>query len=311
LGTTHHEFHFTVEEGIDAVADVVYHLDSFEQIRAATPMFLLSRKIKALGIKMVLSGEGADEMFGGYLYFHRAPSADAFFAETVRKTTRLHLWDVNRANKSAMAWGVEARVPYLDKTFLDMVMNIDAAEKMINLSEVRDEVGGHVNMEKYLLRKAFDDPSDPYLPDSILWRQKEQFSDGVGYSWVDGLEDHAAKVVTDEMWDRRDDLFPSGCVPPNKEYFFLQSIFQKCFPGMHALQTVPRGRSIACSTPEAVGWVDAWSEMNDISGRAIAGIHEAARDIEIAPTPTASSSEDTMGGVAVKKQRPSESSAPV
>ncbi|KAL3158675.1 Asparagine synthetase [Trebouxia sp. C0010 RCD-2024] len=277
LGTKHHEFHFTVEEGIDAVYDLVYHLESYEQVRAAVPMYLLSRKIKALGFKVVMSGEGADEVFGGYLYFHKAPNAAEFHRETVRKVERLHLWDVARANKSPFAFGIEPRVPFLDKAFLQTSMSIDPQDKMIDMQDLPD--GKHKKMEKYILRKAFDDPSDPYLPESVLWRQKEQFSDGVGYSWVDGLKAYAQKVVTDEMWDNRSERFPEE-TPSTHEYYLLRSIFEEHFPSKSALDTVPKGLSIACSTPEAVSWDPSWADSHEISGRAMKNVHDAAEGFQ-------------------------------
>ena len=276
LGTNHHEFHFTPEEAIDAVPKVVYHLESWHQVRAAVPMYLLARKIQALGVKMVLSGEGADETLGGYLYFHEAPNAEEFHKEAVRKTARLHQWDVLRANKATMAHGLEARVPFLDKEVLEMIMNIDPQEKMCSMAERPD--GVHPKMEKYLLRKAFDVPEDPYLPEEVLWRQKEQFSDGVGYDWVDGLKNYAESVITDMEFSLRHERFPDE-TPQTKEYYFLRSMFEKYYPGQHAVETIPDGRSIACSTPEAMAWKPEWQSQlqGDISGRA-AGVHEAAND---------------------------------
>ncbi|CAD7705317.1 unnamed protein product [Ostreobium quekettii] len=276
LGTNHHEFHFTVEEGIDALRDLIWHIESFEQVRAAVPMYLLARKIKALGIKVVLSGEGADEIFGGYLYFHKAPSPEEMHRETVRKLSRLYLWDVLRANKAPFAWGLESRVPFLDKDFLEVAMGMDPAEKMIDMSFKPD--GVHPKMEKYVLRKAFDDPECPYLPDSVLFRQKEQFSDGVGYDWVDGLKDYASKVVTDEMWARRMERFPTD-PPRTREYYVLRSLFQEQFPSKAALLTVPRGLSVACSTPEAVSWDPEWKNLHEISGRAV-GVHVASSEFD-------------------------------
>ena len=213
LGTEHHEFTFTPQEALDALPDVIWHLETFEQVRASVPMYLLSRKIKAMGVKMVLSGEGADEAFGGYLYFHKAPSADEFHRECVRKTTRLHQWDVCRANKSTQAWGLEARVPFLDRAFLEVAMNIDPADKMIDVKSKPD--GVHPRLEKWLLRKAFDDPVNPYLPAEVLWRQKEQFSDGVGYDWVDGLKAYAESEVSDADFAKRAERFPQN-PPENK-----------------------------------------------------------------------------------------------
>lgn len=273
LGTIHHEFNFTVDDGLDAVRDLIWHTESFEQVRAAVPMYLLARKIKAMGIKVVLSGEGADEIFGGYLYFHKAPSAEEFHRETVRKVTRLHQWDVLRANKAPFAWGLEPRVPFLDKDFLKVAMDIDPSEKMIDMNEKPD--GVHKKMEKYLLRKAFDDKENPYLPENVLFRQKEQFSDGVGYDWVDGLKEHAQKVVTDAMWAARASRFPVD-PPRTREYYLLRSYFEDQFPSNAALQTVPRGLSVACSTPEAVSWDPEWKNLHEISGRAV-GVHVAAK----------------------------------
>lgn len=240
-------------------------------MRAAVPMYLLSRRIKALGFKVVLSGEGADEIFGGYLYFHKAPSPAEFHAETVRKVSRLHQWDVLRANKAPFAFGIEPRVPFLDRAFLDATMTIDPAAKMIDVNDRPD--GVHPRSEKYILRKAFDGAG--YLPDSVLWRQKEQFSDGVGYDWVDGLKAHAARVVTDAEWEARGARFPEG-TPTTREYYLLRSMFEAHFPSRCALDTVPRGLSIACSTPEAVAWDPAWAGTHEISGRAMKGVHDAA-----------------------------------
>jgi len=279
VGTTHHEFYFTPEQALDVVKDVVWHIESYEQIRASTPMFLLARKIKAMGIKMVLSGEGADETMGGYLYFHKAPDAAEFHRECVRKTTRLHQWDVNRANKSCFAWGLESRVPFLDKKFLEVVMNLDPAAKMIDMKEIDEN--GHPKLEKYVLRKAFEG----YLPESVLYRQKEQFSDGVGYDWVDGLKDYAEIEVTDEEFADRKTRFPDN-PPETKEYYMLRSIFEDRFVtgrecGPSALATVPTGKSIACSTPEAICWDPEWEKSaGDISGRAV-GVHVASEDFSI------------------------------
>eukprot|EP01025_Chloroclados_australasicus_P018846 TRINITY_DN2003_c1_g1_i6.p1 TRINITY_DN2003_c1_g1~~TRINITY_DN2003_c1_g1_i6.p1 ORF type:complete len:649 (-),score=79.24 TRINITY_DN2003_c1_g1_i6:1644-3590(-) len=272
LGTNHHEFHFTVQEGIDALHDLIYHIESFEQVRAAVPMYLLARRIKAMGIKVVLSGEGADEIFGGYLYFHKAPNPVEFHNETVRKVDRLHMWDVLRANKAPFAHGLETRVPFLDKKFLDVCMNIDPADKMCDLKQKPD--GVHKKLEKYILRKAFDVPEHPYLPEEVLFRQKEQFSDGVGYDWVDGLKDYAEKFVTDEMWSNREYRFPKN-TPRNKEYYLLRSIFEEHFPSEAAVDTVPTGLSVACSTPEAVAWDPSWDGQHEISGRAVQ-VHESA-----------------------------------
>ncbi|OCK77808.1 glutamine-hydrolyzing asparagine synthase [Lepidopterella palustris CBS 459.81] len=256
LGTKHHTFTFTIEDGINALSDVIYHLETYDvtTIRASTPMFLLSRKIKALGVKMVLSGEGSDEIFGGYLYFHAAPDKAAFHAETVRRVKNLHLADCLRANKSTAAWGVEARVPFLDKQFLDVAMNIDPAEKMIDREKGR--------IEKYILRKAFDTSDEPdtqpYLPDKILWRQKEQFSDGVGYGWIDALKDNAELHVTDEMMKNPKKEWGSD-IPDSKEAYWYRTMFDELFPP-YCASTVMR-------------WTPTWSKQTDPSGRAIA-IHE-------------------------------------
>ena len=284
LGTIHHEIHFTPEEALDALPDIVYHLETFEQVRASVPMYLLSRRIKSMGFKMVLSGEGADELFGGYLYFHKAPSKEEFHKECARKTTRLHQWDVLRANKSTMAWGIEVRTPLLSQAVCDYAMNTDPEQKMIDVNK-RDEDGRPI-LEKYLLRKAFDTPDDPYLPESVLWRQKEQFSDGVGYDWVDGLAAHAEAMVSDEKFAARAERFPLH-PPTTKEYYLLREIFEEHFvTGMEngdcAYATCPFGKSIACSTPEAVAWDPEWEKsVGDISGRAVAGVHVAADEFDL------------------------------
>mmetsp|Transcript_25705 Transcript_25705/g.56002 ORF Transcript_25705/g.56002 Transcript_25705/m.56002 type:complete len:581 (+) Transcript_25705:100-1842(+) len=269
LKTDHHEFTFTVEEGIDAIENVIYHVETFDTttIRASTPMFLMSRKIKALGVKMVLSGEGSDEVFGGYLYFHKAPNKEEFQAETVRKLQDLFKYDCLRANKATMAWGVEARVPFLDKAFLDVAMSIDPAEKMIDKGKGR--------IEKYILRKAFDTPEDPYLPAEVLWRQKEQFSDGVGYNWIDGLKAHADTIVSDEQLRQAHHRYPDN-TPKTKESYWYRTIFEQHFPQKAAADTVPGGPSVACSTPTAALWDAAWAGKEDPSGRAVAGVHDSA-----------------------------------
>ena len=278
LGTEHHEFTFTPQEALDALPDVIWHLETFEQVRASVPMYLLSRKIKAMGVKMVLSGEGADEIFGGYLYFHKAPNPEELHKECVRKTTRLHQWDVLRANKSTQAWGLEARVPFLDRAFLELCMNIDPGEKMCDRGFKPD--GVHPKLEKYILRKAFDDPVNPYLPAEVLWRQKEQFSDGVGYDWVDGLKAYAESEVTDAQFAARAERFPFN-PPETKEYYMLRSIFESRFPEKSALDTVPFGKSIACSTPEAIAWDPKWATTaGDISGRAV-DVHDAASGFQL------------------------------
>ncbi|KAI8466925.1 MAG: asparagine synthase [Monoraphidium minutum] len=269
LGTDHHELTFTVQEGIDAVSDVIAHIETYDvtTIRASTPMFLMSRKIKALGVKMVLSGEGSDEVFGGYLYFHKAPNREEFFQETVRKVQALYQFDCLRANKSTMAWGVEARVPFLDRGFLDTAMAIDPAEKMI------DKGAGRI--EKYILRKAFDTPEKPYLPADVLWRQKEQFSDGVGYSWIDGLKAHADDVVSDAQLAAAQHRYPDN-TPRTKEAYMYRTIFESHFPQKAAADTVPGGPSVACSTATAALWDAAWAGQEDPSGRAVAGVHDSA-----------------------------------
>jgi asparagine synthase (glutamine-hydrolysing) len=263
IGTDHHELHFTVEEGLDALPEVIRHLETYDvtSIRASTPMFLMARKIRALGVKMVLSGEGADEAFGGYLYFHKAPSARAFHEECVRKLDALHLYDCNRANKSMMAWGVEARVPFLDRDFLALAMGMDAEHKR----------AGAGKMEKAVLRRAFDG----VLPDAILWRQKEQFSDGVGYAWIDALKAHAEATIADAGLAAAADEFPYN-PPATKEALWYRRIFAKHFPGEACARTVPGGKSIACSTPAAIEWDAAFATAADPSGRAVAGVHRQA-----------------------------------
>lgn len=277
LGTRHHEFYFTVQEGIDALEEVIYHIETYDvtTIRASTPMFLMSRKIKSLGVKMVLSGEGSDELFGGYLYFHKAPNKEEFHEETCRKIKALHLYDCLRANKSTSAWGLEARVPFLDKEFIDVAMSIDPKEKMI-----QRDIG---RIEKWVLRKAFDDEEKPYLPKHILYRQKEQFSDGVGYSWIDGLKDHANKLVTDSMLTNANFVYPEN-TPATKEAYYYRTIFEKFFPKSAARLTVPGGPSVACSTAKAVEWDASWSKNLDPSGRAALGCHEAAYEEDAVDT---------------------------
>jgi asparagine synthase (glutamine-hydrolysing) len=263
IGTVHHEFHFTVQEGLDALPDVVHHLETYDvtTVRAATPMYLMARRIRAMGIKMVLSGEGADEIFGGYLYFHRAPDARSFHAETVRKLDRLHLFDCLRANKAMAAWGVEARVPFLDREFLDVAMGVDPAAKM----------AGPGRMEKHLLREAFADA----LPASIAWRQKEQFSDGVGYGWIDSLRAHAEAQVSDRELAGARFRFPHN-TPATKEAYFYRSLFAEHFPLDACAECVPGGPSVACSTPEALAWDASLAAVTDPSGRAVRGVHVSA-----------------------------------
>ena len=263
LDTVHHEIKFTIQEGIDALHDVIYHLETYDitTIRASTPMYLLARAIKAMGIKMVLSGEGADEIFGGYLYFHKAPSAKDFHEETVRKLDKLHMYDCLRANKSLAAWGIEGRVPFLDKEFMDVAMRINPQDKMINGER----------MEKWVLRKAFED----LLPESVAWRQKEQFSDGVGYSWIDTLKEMVEKEVTDEQLANAHYKFPIQA-PTSKEEFYYRSIFTKHFPSDTAAWSVPQEASVACSSKIALEWDESFKNMNDPSGRAVANVHDDA-----------------------------------
>jgi asparagine synthase (glutamine-hydrolysing) len=263
IGTVHHGFRFTFDEGLDALPEVIRHIETYDvtTIRASTPMYLLARRIKAMGVKMVLSGEGADEVFGGYLYFHKAPSALEFHNETIRKLDALYLYDCLRANKSMMAWGVEPRVPFLDREFLDVAMSMDAIGKM----------AGGGRMEKAVLRKAFEG----YLPDSILWRQKEQFSDGVGYGWIDGLKVYAASQVNDRDFARAAARFAVN-PPLSKEAYFYRCLFEQYFPDPACARTVPGGKSIACSSPAAIAWDRGFEAAADPSGRAIAGIHQAS-----------------------------------
>jgi asparagine synthase (glutamine-hydrolysing) len=263
IGSIHHEVKFTIQEGLDAIRDVVYHLETYDitTIRASTPMFLMARTIKSLGIKMVLSGEGADELFGGYLYFHKAPSAEEFHKETVRKLDKLHQYDCLRANKSLAAWGIEGRVPFLDKEFIDVAMRINPKDKLINSER----------MEKWVVRKAFED----YLPESVAWRQKEQFSDGVGYNWIDTLKEVVEAAVTDEQMENAHFRYPLQ-TPQNKEEFHYRTIFEEHFPSDAAAMSVPSVPSVACSTPIALEWDEAFKNQNDPSGRAIAKVHDDA-----------------------------------
>ena len=270
LGTVHHGFEYTFEEGLDAVPEVVRHIETFDvtTIRASTPMYLLARRIKAMGVKMVLSGEGSDEVFGGYLYFHKAPDARQFHDELVRKLDALHQYDCLRANKSMMAWGVEPRVPFLDREFLEVSMAFDAKHKMVDAPWS----GARGRVEKAVLRAAFDG----VLPEQILWRQKEQFSDGVGYGWIDGLRAHADALVSDRELSAAARRFPHD-PPQTKEAYWYRSVFERHFPTPAAAQTVPGGKSIACSSPVAIAWDAAFATAADPSGRAVAGIHAAAR----------------------------------
>ncbi len=285
LGTAHHGFTYTFEEGLDALPDVIRHVESYDvtTVRASTPMYLLARRIRAMGVKMVLSGEGADEIFGGYLYFHRAPNPEAFHEESVRKVEALHLYDCLRANKSMAAWGVEARVPFLDLEFLDLAMSIDAAHRMpapapeVGLDPA---TGAPPRVEKALLRRAFEG----VIPHEILWRQKEQFSDGVGYGWIDGLRAHAASGVTAAELAGAAERFPVNA-PSTAEGYLYRRIFEEHFPGDAAARTVAGGPSIACSTPEALNWDESFAGNADPSGRAVAGVHQAGGPGPIRSTP--------------------------
>lgn len=263
IGSIHHEIHFTIEEGLDAISDVIYHLETYDvtTVRASTPMYLMARFIKSMGVKMVLSGEGADEVFGGYLYFHKAPDPQAFHEETVRKIKKLHLYDCLRANKSLAAWGVEGRVPFLDKSFLDVAMRLNPKDKMVTNGK----------MEKWVLRKAFED----YLPESVVWRQKEQFSDGVGYSWIDTLKAMAEKKVSDKELANAKYRFPIN-PPMNKEEYLYRSIFTDYFPSDSAAATVPSVPSVACSTPAALEWDESFKKNADPSGRSVKSVHNDA-----------------------------------
>ncbi len=260
IGTVHHEINFTVQEGIDAIRDVIYHLETYDitTVRASTPMYLMARAIKSLGIKMVLSGEGADELFGGYLYFHKAPDSKEFHEETVRKLDKLHQYDCLRANKSLAAWGIEGRVPFLDKEFIETAMTINPDDKMIKNGRI----------EKWVLREAFKE----YLPESVLWRQKEQFSDGVGYSWIDSLKELVSKEVSDLELKKASDIFPIN-TPLNKEEYYYRTIFYEHFPSNAAAKSVPSVPSVACSTPHALKWDESFKNLNDPSGRSISNIH--------------------------------------
>lgn len=274
LGTTHHAYTYTLAEGADAIREVIRSVETYDltTIRASTPMYLMARKIKAMGIKMVLSGEGADEVFGGYLYFHKAPNAQEFYDETVDKISRLHMYDCLRCNKAMSAWGVEPRVPFLDADFLELAMNIKPEDKMIRKG--KDFSKEDTRIEKWAIRKAFDTPDDPYLPQEILWRQKEQFSDGVGYGWVDSLKDIAEKEVSDQMFASAANRFPHN-TPTTKEGYRYRMIFEELFPGEAAEKTVPGGKTIACSTERAMNWDKSFADRADPSGRA-AGVHDSA-----------------------------------
>ena len=277
IGTVHHEINYTIQEGLDAIRDVIYYIETYDvtTVRASTPMYLLARVIKSMGIKMVLSGEGADEIFGGYLYFHKAPDAKAFHEETVRKLSKLHLYDCLRANKSLSAWGVEGRVPFLDKEFLDVAMRTNPSAKMCRPSRFlplrKGEPEGVETMEKRIVREAFAD----LLPTEVVWRQKEQFSDGVGYSWIDTLKQMTADAVSDEQMAQAAERFPIN-PPKNKEEYYYRSIFAEHFPSDSAARSVPSEASVACSTAIALEWDEAFKNMNDPSGRAVRDVHEQA-----------------------------------
>ena len=260
IGSIHHEVTFTIQEGLDAIKDVIFHLETYDvtTVRASTPMYLMARVIKSMGIKMVLSGEGADEIFGGYLYFHKAPNAEEFHKETVRKLEKLYQYDCLRANKSLAAWGIEGRVPFLDKEFMDVAMRINPKDKMINKER----------MEKWVLRKSFED----YLPESVAWRQKEQFSDGVGYDWIDKLKELVDLEVSDDMFKNAKFTFPFQ-TPMSKEEYYYRSIFESHFPSETAAKTVPSVPSVACSTPIALEWDKSFKDMNDPSGRSVSNVH--------------------------------------
>lgn len=262
IGTTHHEIEYTVQDGLDAIRNVIYHIETYDvtTVRASTPMYLIARYIKSLGIKMVLSGEGADEIFGGYLYFHKAPNAEEFHKETVRKLSKLHQYDCLRANKSLASWGVEGRVPFLDKEFLDVAMQLNPKDKM----------AGNGKIEKYIIRKAFED----YLPHEVIWRQKEQFSDGVGYSWIDSLKDIANKTITDFQMSDVCNRFPIN-PPLSKEEYLYRTIYSELFPSDSAALCVPSVPSVACSSPVALEWDKAFLENADPSGRAVSSVHQA------------------------------------
>lgn len=275
IGTVHHEINYTIQEGLDALRDVIYFIETYDitTVRASVPMYLLARVIKSMGIKMVLSGEGADEIFGGYLYFHKAPSAEEFHKETVRKLSKLHLYDCLRANKSLSAWGVEGRVPFLDKEFLDVAMRTNPKAKMCSVlpASRSGEADPKASIEKRIVREAFED----MLPEEVAWRQKEQFSDGVGYSWIDTLKKVTSEAVTDEQMAHAEERFPIN-TPLCKEEYYYRSIFEEHFPSESAARSVPHEASVACSTAVALEWDEAWKNMNDPSGRAVSGVHENA-----------------------------------
>ena len=275
IGTVHHEINYTIQEGLDALRDVIYFIETYDitTVRASVPMYLLARVIKSMGIKMVLSGEGADEIFGGYLYFHKAPSAEEFHKETVRKLSKLHLYDCLRANKSLSAWGVEGRVPFLDKEFLDVAMRTNPKAKMCSVlpASRSGEADPKASIEKRIVREAFED----MLPEEVAWRQKEQFSDGVGYSWIDTLKKITSEAVTDEQMAHAEERFAIN-TPLCKEEYYYRTIFEEKYPSESAARSVPHEASVACSTAVALEWDEAWKNMNDPSGRAVSGVHENA-----------------------------------
>jgi asparagine synthase (glutamine-hydrolysing) len=272
IGTTHHEFIYTVQEGIDTMPEVVYHLETFNPttLRAGTPMYLMARKIKALGIKMVLTGEGADEIFGGYLYFHKAPNEVEFHKETVRKVQDLYRYDLLRANKSMLAFGVEVRPPFLHRPFIEYAMSIDPRDK--------HPKNNSLQIEKYILRKAFDLPNEQYIPSDVLWRQKEQFSDGVGYRWMEGIQAYVNDIISDEDFANREKKFPIN-PPTSKEMYWHRQTFENCFPGDSYIKTVPFAKSIACSTEAALEWDESFKKNTDESGRAVLGVHKSEKQV--------------------------------
>lgn len=279
LGSVHHPYTFTPQQGIDALSDVIYHVETFDvtTIRASTPMYLMARKIRSTGVKMVLSGEGADEIFGGYLYFHKAPDAQEFHQENIRKVSQLNKYDCLRANKCMMAWSIEARVPFLDTRFMETAFSFDAAQKMC-----KDETSGAKRMEKHILRAAFDlEGEDAYLPKEVLWRQKEQFSDGVGYSWIDEIQRYAEKVVSDSELENAKYRYPEK-TPKTKEAYLYRDLWSKHFgeTNASAIRTVAWQDSIACSTETALKWDASFQGRADASGRAVAGVHDDAYDEE-------------------------------
>lgn len=272
IGTVHHEFIYTVEEGIDSMPEAVYHLETFNPttLRAGTPMYLMARKIKALGIKMVLTGEGADEIFGGYLYFHKAPNEIELHKETVRKVQDLYKYDLLRANKAMLAFGVEVRPPFLHRPFLEYAMSIDPKDKHPKYNPM--------HIEKYILRKAFDTPNDSFIPSDVLWRQKEQFSDGVGYRWMEGIQAYVNAIISDEEYAEREKTFPVN-TPTSKEMYWHRQTFENAFPGVSFAKTVPFAKSIACSTEAALEWDESFKQNTDESGRAVLGIHKSEKQV--------------------------------